>query len=217
MVQTAAMDKPRRRLGWLGPAIIIVGAAVAVVGAWYMHHAQPRAGAIVDTVQVASDAEVVIRDEDGGPHSFLELHRDGKVVWEAFIPKYAGRPGAPGIAYSPNAVSVRVSRDGHAEVFALSTHDASKLGGFTLAVEHEPIETQPTGPVTLTDNARSYELVGGRDWHQLIAVDLTSGKGIWKADLGPPPITGGHVDAHAVTIEQGTATKSFDRLTGAAR
>jgi hypothetical protein len=34
----------RSRLGWLGPAIVLVGAAVAAAGVWYIVHARPSAG-----------------------------------------------------------------------------------------------------------------------------------------------------------------------------
>jgi outer membrane protein assembly factor BamB len=202
------------RLGWLGPTIVVVGAAVAGVGAWFIVHARPEPGKIVDTIAVDNDTSIVIRDQAGGDRSFIELHSGSAMVWQAYIPHYAGRPGAPGVAYSPVAVSVRVERDGHAEVFGLSTNDASKLGGFTLAVEHEPITTQPTGPVTLSDHIRSYEVVGGADWHQLIAVDLTTGKGVWKDDLGPAPIETGAVADGVVTITQGGKTRAFDAASG---
>ena len=37
---------------------------------------------------------------------------------------------------------------------------------------------QPQGPITLTDHVARYEIVGGADWHQLVAIDLATGKGV---------------------------------------
>jgi hypothetical protein len=107
---------------------------------------------------------IAIRAQAGGDR-FVEVRDGDEVRWQALIPPYAGRPGATGIAWSPTIVTVRVKRDGRAEVFALAMPDAAKVGGLRLAAEHEPIETQPDGPVTISDHIRSYEVVGGRNWH----------------------------------------------------
>src|SRR5262249_20584705 len=112
------------------------------------------------------------------------------------------------------AITVRIERGGRAEVFALTRGEAARLPGYRLAVEHEPITTQPTGPLTLSDHVRSYELVGGSDWHQLIAVDLSDGVGVWKTDLGPAPVTGGGLEDGAVWIDQGERHRMFSVLTG---
>ena len=55
----------RNRLGWLGPAIVGVGAAVAGVGTWYMVHARPEAGAVIDTIAVDDHRALVVRAEAG--------------------------------------------------------------------------------------------------------------------------------------------------------
>src|ERR1041385_424017 len=108
----------RQRLGWLGPGIVLAGAAVAAVGVWYMVHARPVAGAVIDTIAVDDHRAIVVRAEAGGDRAFVELRDRDAVVWQALVPHYSGRPGVPGIAWSPTAVSVRVVRDGHAELFA---------------------------------------------------------------------------------------------------
>jgi hypothetical protein len=210
-----APSRAPRWLGYLGPAIVIVGAAVAAIAIWYMQHARPRAGAVVDTFAIDPQHTIVVRAEEGGDRSFLELREGDTVKWQALIPHYAGRPGRPGVAWSDLAVTVRVERDSRAEVFSFLRSNASKLGGLRLAPEHEPITTQAQGPITLTDYARSYEIVGGRDWNQIIAIDLHTGKGAWKVDLGADPITAGGIDEHGIWLQQGEKRRVLDPATGA--
>jgi len=205
----------RRRLGWLGPVIVGVGAAVAAVGTWYMVHARPSAGAVIDTLPIDEHHALVVRAETGGERAFVELREDDKVKWQALVPHYAGRPGAPGLAWSATAVSIRVIRDGHAELFAIALHDASKLGGMRLAPNHGRVIEQTTGPVTLTDHLRSYEIVAGPDWHHLVATDLRTGKGLWSRELGPVAIRAGGVKGDLVWLDQGGAPRLFRVATGA--
>ncbi len=151
----------RRRLGLLGPIIVLVGAAVAALGAWYVVHARPKAGDIIDTFAVGNGDTLVVRAESGGDRSFLELQRKDQVVWQGLIPHYAGSKGRSGVAWSTSSVTVRIERDGRAEVFAMALESGVKLGGIRFAPEHEPIKTQTTGPLTITDHVRSYEIIGG--------------------------------------------------------
>jgi outer membrane protein assembly factor BamB len=199
---------------YLGPIIFFTGAAIAALMIWFVVHSRPRPGAVIDTIPV-DHGELVVRAEDGGNRSFLELHENGKVKWQALIPHYAGAKGRPAVAWGPVAVTVRVERDGHAEVFAFSMRDAEKIGGYRVAAEHEPITTQPQGPITLTDHARAYEFAGGADWHQVAAIDLATGKGVWKRELGAGAITDGGVDAGAVWYVQDGKRKLLDAATGA--
>jgi len=205
------------RLGYLGPAIVVVGAAVAGLGAWYAIHARPQPGDTIDRLDLDQGQTLVVRAEVGGQRAFLELHGRDRLLWQALIPRYAGTSRQPGIAWGATAVTARVERTGRAEVFALARRDGQKLGGFRLAPEHEPIANQPTGPLTLTDHLRSYEIVGGSDWHQIIGVDLQTGQGIWKADLGPAPITGGGVNGNEVWLAQGSQRRTFNAVTGIER
>lgn len=209
------MIRRRRALGWLGPAIVLVGAAVAAVGVWYMVHARPSAGPVIDTIPVDEHRVLVVRAETGGERAFVELRDGDEVKWQALVPRYGGRAGAPGIAWSPTAVSVRVIRDGYAELFALTMHDASKLGGMRLAPHHGRVIPDPSGPITLTDHVRSYEVVSGPDWHQLVAIDLTSGRALWARELGPAPVRSGGVQRGVVWIDQGAGLQFFSVLTGA--
>jgi hypothetical protein len=206
--------RSRSRLGWLGPAIVAVGAAVAAVGVWYMVHARPVAGEVIDTIAIDGRRALVVRGEVGGDRAFVELRDGDAVVWQALVPRYGGRAGAPGIAWSPIAVSVRVVRDGHAELFALAMGDAHKLGGMRLAPDHGPIAAAPSGPVTLTDHVRSYEVVSGPDWHQLVAIDLGSGHALWARELGPAPVRAGGVADGEVWIDQGAGPHRFTALSG---
>ena len=206
---------PRRRLGWLGPAIVLVGAAVAGLGVWYMATARPQVGAVIDTVRIDDRSSLVVRAEQGGERNFVELREGDRLVWRALVPAYAGRPGAPGLAWNQTAVSVRVLRNRRAEVFALSMHDAAKLGGFRLAPGQGPAVIATRGPVTLTDHVRSYEIVGGEGWHQIVAFDLTTGEGTWKQDLGATPIDDAGLDEGVVWLLQGGHRRAFRVADGA--
>src|SRR5690606_14397978 len=118
----------RSRLGLLGPILVLIGAAAAGVAAWYFVVAQPKAGAVIDTFVLDPQTKVVVRAEDGGSRSFLELHENGELKWQALIPTYAGEPGRPAVAWSDKAITVRVEREGgRAEVFAFMRDDAAKL------------------------------------------------------------------------------------------
>jgi hypothetical protein len=205
----------RRNLGWLGPAIVLVGAAVAALGIWYFLRARPAAGAVIDQIPIDDRLALVVRAEARGDRAFVELRDGDEVRWQALVPRYAGRPGIPGIAWSPTAVSVRVVRDGHAEIFALAMRDASKLGGMRLAPEHGPITDDPEAPITITDHVRSYEVVSGPDWHQLVAIDLTSGRALWSHELGPARVRAAGLSGGQVWIDQGAGHRSFAALTGA--
>ena len=204
------MIKPRKtRLGWLGPVLFGVGVLAALGGVWLIVSGRPKPGALIDTLAVDADTELRVLAEDGGDRNFVELRHGGRVEWQALVPTYGGRRGAPGIAWSDIAVTVRIVRDGRAEVFALARRDASKLGGFTLAPNHGPIVTAATGPVTLTDHVRSYEFVAGPDWHQLVGVDLRTGEGLWRVELGAAPIAAAGLDGDAVWVAQGTQRRAF--------
>lgn len=201
---------PRRRLGWLGPAILAVGVAGAAAGIWYIRAAKPVPGAVIDTIPIDGGAKIVVRAEDGGEHSFVELwDGSGELRWSQFIPHYAGRAGRPAVSWGQNVMSVRVERDNRQELWALGLPDGSKGGALFLAPEHEPIPPQlllekpeeATLPLSFHDGVRSYELVGGPGWHQIIAIDLRTGKALWKIELGKELVTrvaivGGQIDLY---------------------
>lgn len=203
-----------RRLGWLGPAVVAVGIAAAAVGVWFMVRNKPTPGEVIDTLPLDARAKLVVRAEQGGERSFVELHVDDTLRWRALVPRYAGRPGAPGIAWTEGAVSVRVVRDGKPEIFAVSMRDASKVGGIHLSPDRGALRADARGPVTLTDHLRSYEVIAGEGWNQLVAIDLRLGKVLWSRELGPAPIDAGGVDGGLVWLEQAGKRRFFDVFIG---
>jgi hypothetical protein len=204
----------RRRLGLLGPIIVIAGLVIGGLGVWFMISNRPAAGVVIDEIQLDARAKLVVRAEAGGERSFVELHVDNDVKWQALVPLYAGRPGIPGIAWTDKVVSVRVVRDHKAEVFAIAMQDSSKLGGIHLSPDKGPIKVDASGPVTLTDHVRSYEIVSGEGWHQLSAVALELGKIVWTRDLGPAQVEAGGIEQGFVWIQQGTSKRWFNVFTG---
>ncbi|MBA3464216.1 MAG: hypothetical protein H0T46_29950 [Deltaproteobacteria bacterium] len=202
------------RLGWLGPVIVLVGIAAAVAGLYLVMTSKPKAGAVIETIVIDPHAKIVVRAEDGGDRAFVELHVGDEMKWQALVPHYGGRTGATGIAWGETAVSVRVVRDNKAEVFALAIKDASKLGGVKLGAGKGPIKLDATGPVTLTDNLRSYEVVSGEGWNQMTAIDLRNGSKLWTIELGAAPITSGGVKGGLVWIEQAGTRRYFQVFTG---
>ena len=118
-------DGDRSRLGWLGPAIVVVGrASVAAASAiWYMvTRTSPRPGAVIDDDR---DRSATRRSSSaprqGGERSFIELHDGGELKWQALIPRYAGAPGAPGDRVErTRGHGARRSAIGRAEVFAFA-------------------------------------------------------------------------------------------------
>ena len=215
-LREARATRPKRRLGWLGPIVVLVGAAVAGVAVWFVLRSRPVAGDVIDTIAIGPDAKLVVRAAKGNNNSFLELHERGALKWQAFIPRYAGAPGRPAVAWNDGAVTVRVDREGgRAEVFAFARANAHKLGMLRLAQHKEPIRIHAEGPITLTDHQRSFEIVTGADWGYLIAIDLAIGEGAWQAELGKGPITRGGVEGGRVWIEQSGKQRFFDAKTGA--
>lgn len=204
----------KTRLGWLGPAIVFVGVVAAALATWFMIVSKPKAGDVIDTLVVDPQHRLVVRAEAGGERNFVEAREGDRVLWQAIVPSYAGRPGAPGIAWNDVAVSVRVIRDGYAEVFALARTNGSKLGGFKLSPTRGRVVKQDKGPVTLTDHVRSYEIVAGPDWHELVGVDLSTGEAKWKQDLGPALIEAGGVDGDRVWLVQQGQRREFAGDTG---
>ncbi len=204
----------KRRLGLLGPIIVLVGAAAAAAGVYLVVANKPKPGAVIETVVLDSTAKIIVRAEDGGVRNFVELHVGDDLKWQALVPPYGGRPDATGIAYSDVAVSVRVIRDHKAEVFALAIRDSEKLGGIHLGGDHGAIREPSTGPVTLSDHIRSYEIVGGADWNTMTAIDLRNGTKLWTTELGKEPITAGEVTGGLVQLEQAGAKRYFRVFSG---
>ncbi len=217
----------KRRLGWLGPVIVLVGALAAAVGIWWMKTARSEAGKYLDVFALDGETALLVRGERASDRSFVELrHFAGEVAWQAMVPTYAGHPGTPGVAASKVAASVRVVRNGTAEVFGLSMRNASKLGGFKLASARprHPGGHTLSAAVTLTDLRYSFELAGQErsekqevsPWAVLVAVDLDTGRGTWSVDLGAEPITSAGITEGAVWVQQAGQLRGFRTSDGAA-
>ncbi len=192
----------KTRLGFLGPGIVIAGLIIGGFGAWMIYKNKPETGGVIDTLVVDDATKIVIRAEAGGPRAFVELQQDGNVTWQAMVPPYAGGPGRIGVTWSDVAVSVRVIRGEKAEVFSLARANGTKLGGIHLAAEHDKIKMNARGPLSFSDHARSYELVEGEGWNQIVAIDLKLGTALWKKELGPTPVTGGAIEGGQLVLEQ---------------
>lgn len=205
----------KTHLGWLGPVIVLIGIAASIVAVWYMRSARPVPGETIDTIAIDAKRSFVVRKDAEDPRrSFLELRDGDTVKWQALIPRYAGEKGRPALAWSDNVVTVRVERDGRMEVFAFSMRSSEKVGALRLAPEHEPLKLQTQGPITLTDHKRSYEVVSGDGWAQVVAIDLDRGQGVWKIDLGSEPIRAGGIEGDKLWLEQGAKRKLLDLGSG---
>jgi hypothetical protein len=204
----------KTRLGWLGPVIVIAGIIVAGLATWLVIASRPEAAGVIDTIPISDKRALVVRAEAKGDRNFVELREGERVVWQALVPPYAGRTGAPAIAWNDVAVSIRVIRDHRAEIFALAMPNGTKLGGMQLAPDHGPVTKQTSGPVTLTDHVRSYEIVAGSGWQMLAAIDLASGEPRWKQELGAALIEAGGVEGDLVWIRQDGQTRRFHAIDG---
>jgi hypothetical protein len=173
---------PGRRLGWLGPALVILGLAVGGVAVWWMQRARPAPGDVIDALALDGEWAVVVRHERGSTRAFVELtSAKSGTRWSALIPTYAGRPGVPAIAASQAAVSVRVIRDDGPELWALSAKNATKLGAISLTpYAAHPLVADPA-VVTRGDARRglAFEVLTGETASTIVAVDLERGAVTW--------------------------------------
>jgi hypothetical protein len=178
--------KRKARLGWLGPVIALVGIAVGGVGIWWMVHARPEPGRVIDALALDGEWAVVVRAETGSDRAFVELVSTARgALWQAMVPRYAGAPGAPAVAAGKAAVSVRVVRT-QPEVWALSTIDATKLGGITLDgyADGAWLRDGPSRVVTAGEGTRSYEVVDGTRGATVVGIDLSKGSVRWHRAVG---------------------------------
>ena len=92
----------------------------------------------------------------------------------------------------------------------------TKLGACTSRPSTGRSRPDAPGPITLTDHLRSYEVVSGDGWHQLVGVDLRPGKGaVEDASSGHSPVTDGGVEGGLVWVEQGGKRRYFRVFSGA--
>ncbi len=181
-----ATPTPRRRLGWLGPALALIGIAAGSVGIYVMATSRPKPGPFIDVVAVGERGALVVRSEATG-RSFVELYEQGAGLrWQALVPPYAGTPTAPGIEATVRLVNVRVARSGRPEVFSLALADSIKVGGLNLADAWPPSPTNyvlPSGLFT-TSATRSFHVVGDASHGAVYELSRTDGTVRWRYDVG---------------------------------
>jgi hypothetical protein len=195
--------------------IVIVGLAVGGVGVWWMLQARPAPGEVIDRIALGGDATVVIRREAHSERAMIELVRGGALAWQALIPPYAGRPGAPGVAAAANAISVRVVRS-RPEIWVLSTRNATKLGAIALD-QYAPggwNQAGASGVVSAGDGVRSYEVVDGLAGTAVVAIDLERGSVLWHRDVPGPVRAVTSTPEGKVEVASADRTYVLDRVSG---
>jgi hypothetical protein len=206
--------------GTIGPILVAVGVAAGITAGVWMSQARPRAGALIDLVAIDGEWAIAVRQEQGGPRSFVELVSSSRgKQWGAYLPPYAGTASAPGVAISELAISVRVNRDGRAQAWMLSSASASKLGSVTLSGERPAVKSGYSLPglTTLYRDGRSFEIIGElgeHPWAELIALDLNVGRILWRTPLPSSQLVGGQIHGDVVAIQLPDRSLTFDAATG---
>lgn len=211
------MTKPPRASGkWLAPTVLGIGVTVGVLGIWVMVRSRVHAGAYFEVLATDGPYAVALRHQDDSSRDFLELVEIGHGVrWQALVPLYAGTPTAPGLAASPNAITVRVRRDGRDELWAMSTRDAEKLGQLGLEPGAEAPGVRPPAVVTVADAVQSFEFAGAPDRATtIVGIELANGAPKWRIELGSVTVRGAWLDDTTLWIDTGAAPMGIDRATG---
>ena len=207
----------RPRFGLLGPILVVVGLLAGGFGIWFMLHVRPVPGDFIDGFALDDNSYIAIRAQPGTDRNFVEVTRQNKQLWQAMIPHYAGRVGAPAIGVSPTAMTVRIARRGRSEVFGLSLTDARKMGALLLGKDRKPTATSHCGEIiTLTADGRAFELLSTQDDNAIASVDVSTGAAGWQAGLGKAPITDAGVANGIVWVNQGTTSTAFHAADGSA-
>lgn len=205
----------RQRFGLLGPLLVIVGLLAGAFGIWFMLRVRPVPGRFIDGFALDDDSYIAIREQPGTDRNFIEVTRQNKQLWQAMIPHYAGRVGAPAIGVSPTAMTVRIARRGRSEVFGLSLTDARKMGALLLGKDRKPTASSHCGEIiTLTANGLAFELLSTEDDNSIASVFVSTGAAGWQAPLGKAPITDAGVANGVVWIKQGAAVTAFHAADG---
>ncbi|MBP9086518.1 MAG: hypothetical protein KBG15_10405 [Kofleriaceae bacterium] len=205
----------RPRFGLLGPLLVIVGLLAGGFGIWFMLHVRPVPGPFIDGFALDDDSYIAIRAQSGTDRNFVEATRQNKKLWQAMIPHYAGRVGAPAIGVSPTAMTVRIARRGRSEVFGLSLTDARKMGALLLGKDRKPTATSHCGEIiTLTADGQAFELLSTEDGNAIASVYVSTGAAGWQAQLDKAPITDAGVANGIVWINQGTTSTAFHAADG---
>jgi hypothetical protein len=195
--------------------VVIIGIAGAAFGIWFMMHSRPTAGTYVDAVALDETSYIAVRAQDGTDRNFIDVVVRDQLKWQALIPHYAGRVGAPAIGVARDAMTVRIARTGHSEVFGMSLLNASKLGSLQLGKDRPDSVTGHCGEViTLTADGRSFELISSDGNNAIAAIDVSTGLSQWQKPLGATPIVDAGVDGTVVWVKHVASTVAFNAVDG---
>ncbi|MBP6634202.1 MAG: hypothetical protein KBG28_27650 [Kofleriaceae bacterium] len=192
---------PRRvRLGWLGPALLLIGALVGGLGVWWMARARPQPGPYVDVLALDEEWAVALRQQRGSPNFFLELrHARRGLAWRALVPPYAGSADALALAASERAIAVRFTRDGIDHLWALDTKTGQKMGALELGPS-----LPASAPVRLFGAGdRAYLVVRAGDGLAVRAIDLTRGAPVWSRDVGADEVFAATISDDLLVLARG--------------
>lgn len=197
--------------------LVIVGLLGGGFGIWYTVHVRPVPGRFIDGFALDDESYIAIREQPGTDRNFIEVTRQNQQLWQAMIPHYAGRVGAPAIGVSPTAMTVRIARRGRSEVFGLSLTDARKMGALLLGKDRKPTASSHCGEIiTLTADGHAFELLSTEQDNAIASVDVSTGAAGWQAPLGKSPITDAGVTNGVVWIIQGATITAFRAADGSA-
>lgn len=200
--EAAHEPEPRRkkRLGWLGPVVVVVGIAVGSVGIWWMKQSRPVPGPYIDVLALDAEWAVAVREQLGSANAFVELrHASRGLVWRALIPPYAGSPQSLALAGSSTAIAVRFVRGRQEHLWALHTLTGKKMGSVHLgdALGAAPVRTFGDGKI-------AFQVVRNTDGYALSAIDLGVGSELWRKSIGADPVFAATITGDAVVLARGS-------------
>ena len=105
--------------------IMTIGVGMGLAAVWWMSTSRPVPGAYVDAYALPRGV-IAIRTERHSKNGFVEMWTEGRLAWRGLIPAYGGVPGQPGIVIGPDAVRIRVLREGKPGNFDLALDSGDK-------------------------------------------------------------------------------------------
>jgi hypothetical protein len=144
------------------------------------------AGPYLDVLALDRTRAVTVRPELGGTRSIVAMYDiQSGTRWQATTSHYGGDAQVSGLDASDRIVSVRVVRDGHADVVMLDARDGTPLGTLALTDGWPP---SPTGyslahVMTVPGRDHIYQVVGDAQRGAVVAVSPDDGKAQWRHDV----------------------------------